>query len=230
MPVLGSAAAMMWCDIEQAADAEFEEWHNREHIMERLSIDGFLRGSRWKSVDGRPSYFVMYEFKDHDVFSSNAYMNRLNSPTDWTRRMNPAIHNMVRSGCNVVTSLGIGHGTFMMTVRFSPSAGEAHGLHAWMLERLIPDLHGSRGVNAVHFLQYRAVVGIEPSWEERTRGGDGNADWVLLINGSELAAIQTAIKMAGGPALMEAQGASNVIVGEYGLRLTVHESEMRKRV
>ncbi|MGE0583591.1 MAG: hypothetical protein AB7O39_00480 [Flavobacteriaceae bacterium] len=228
MPILGSAAALMWCDIERDADAEFEEWHNREHIIERLSIPGFLRGSRWKAVDGAPAYFVMYEFTDHEVFLSDAYMRRLNNPSDWTRKMNPKIHNMTRSGCNVVASLGMGHGTFMITLRFSPAAGLGHELQAWVLEGLLPALHASHGVNAVHFLQYRPAEGIEPSWEEKTRGGDRNADRVLLVNGSDLAALRAAIHGAGGAASIQSHGASSPVVGEYGLRLTVHETEMPK--
>ncbi|MCB1475702.1 MAG: hypothetical protein H6883_07725 [Rhodobiaceae bacterium] len=226
MPVLGSAAAMMWCDIEPEADIEFEEWHNREHIIERVSIPGFMRGSRWKAVDGRPTYFVMYEFAEHGVFSSDVYMERLNNPSDWTRKMNPKIHNMTRSACNVVSSLGIGHGPFMVTFRFSPNAGRQENLHTWLRDSALPALAAEPGVNAVHFLQYKAAEGIEPTWEEKTRGGDGDADWVLLVNGAELKTVTTAIDKVADMKAMEANGATDIVRGEYGIRLSVQETEM----
>ena len=41
-------------DIEAPAIAEHDEWHTHEHLPERLSIPGFLRGTRWIAVRGAP--------------------------------------------------------------------------------------------------------------------------------------------------------------------------------
>ena len=43
------AAVAMWWDIAPEVQSEWEDWHTREHMPERLSIPGFLRGSRWVS-------------------------------------------------------------------------------------------------------------------------------------------------------------------------------------
>ncbi len=40
--MLGSAAVAMWWDIAPEVRAEWEDWHTREHMPERLAIPGFL--------------------------------------------------------------------------------------------------------------------------------------------------------------------------------------------
>jgi hypothetical protein len=100
MALLGSAAIAMWWDIAPAQRIEFEDWHSHEHFPERLSIPGFLRGSRWSgSNDG---FFVMYELETYDTLTSPHYLERLNNPTPWSTRMMPHHRNMVRSQCRVV--------------------------------------------------------------------------------------------------------------------------------
>src|SRR5207253_550802 len=89
---------------------EFERWHSKEHMPERVSIPGFLRGSRWRSATGAGSYFVLYETHDASTLRSAPYMERLNDPTPWSTRMFPRFRNMVRSICTVRASVGRGVG------------------------------------------------------------------------------------------------------------------------
>ena len=85
MALLGSAAIAMWWDIAPAHRIEFEDWHSHEHFPERLSIPGFLRGSRWASSS--EGFFVMYELEIYDILTSPHYLQRLNNPTpSWQRR------------------------------------------------------------------------------------------------------------------------------------------------
>ena len=46
MPLLGSAAMLLSFDIAPEAIEEHDRWHTHEHLPERLSIPGFLRGTR----------------------------------------------------------------------------------------------------------------------------------------------------------------------------------------
>ena len=52
MSLLGKAAMLLTFDIEDAAIGEHDDWHTHEHLLERLSIPGFLRGTRWVSFQG----------------------------------------------------------------------------------------------------------------------------------------------------------------------------------
>ena len=47
MPLLGQAAMLLLFDVIEDAIPEHDEWHTHEHLPERLSIPGFVRGTRW---------------------------------------------------------------------------------------------------------------------------------------------------------------------------------------
>src|SRR6185503_1079309 len=72
LDVLGKAAIAMWWDVPREAQPEWEEWHTVEHMPERLSIPGFLRGSRW--ISGESSYFVLYEAAELAAITSGPYL------------------------------------------------------------------------------------------------------------------------------------------------------------
>src|SRR5690348_593727 len=117
--MLGRAAVAIWFDTPPHVKAELEDWHTREHMPERLRIPGFLRGTRWIALSGEPSYFVLYEAARLAVLTSGPYLERLNDPTPWSRRMMPHHLHMTRSACRVRASFGAGVAQAMATVRYS---------------------------------------------------------------------------------------------------------------
>ncbi|HYI87504.1 MAG TPA: hypothetical protein VEX61_10440, partial [Burkholderiales bacterium] len=82
--MLGKAAVAMWWEIASEVRAEWEDWHTREHMPERLGIPGFLRGTRWIAESGQPSYFVLYEAERVQTLTAGTYLERLNHPTRWS--------------------------------------------------------------------------------------------------------------------------------------------------
>ena len=137
MALLGSAAIAMWWDIAPAQRVEFEDWHSHEHFPERLSIPGFLRGSRWSNAN--EGFFVMYELETYDTLTSPHYLKRLNNPTPWSTKMMPHHRNMVRSQCRVLDSYGGGIAGSLLTMRMSPEASQADATRCALLEVLRQD-------------------------------------------------------------------------------------------
>ena len=184
----GAAAVAMWCDVALDVKEEFDDWHAHEHQPERLSIPGFLRGSRWVSTDGRNSYVMLYETQSEDTVTTGPYLERLNNPTPWSRKMMAHHRNMVRSLCRVQSSFGSGIGQFLRTARFSPDpAGEA-ALERRLAE-LLPALPSRKGIVAAHLLRRIAQPATPQTAEQKMRGGDGSADWIVLMNGYDAAAL-----------------------------------------
>jgi hypothetical protein len=178
----------MWWDIAPQMKSEFEDWHSREHMRERLAIPGFLRGTRWIALSGEPSYFVLYEASSLAVLTGGAYLERLNNPTPWSRKMMPHHRNMVRALCEVRESWGGGLPQTLATIRFSPRAGE------------LPQLPRRNGLTGAHLLESQPMAGALQTAEQKIRGGDAAADWVLLVGGYDLEAIKdtTTGLVAGG--------------------------------
>ena len=173
--MLGAAAVAMWWDIAPEVRAEWEDWHTNEHMPERLSIPGFLRGSRW--VSGA-SYFVLYELDRAETLTGPAYLERLNNPTPWSRRMMPHHRNMVRSLCDVREGFGRG----------------LAGTLATLQERVeVAALRERKGLCAAHLLQARPMTGVPQTAEQKMRGGDREAKWVSLAGGYDADAVAQAL-------------------------------------
>ena len=173
--MLGCAAVAMWWDVAPAMRAEWEHWHSSEHMPERLAIPGFLRGTRWVARSGEPSYFVLYEVADLATITSGAYLERLNNPTPWSRKMMPHHRNMVRSLCAVRAGWGGGVPQALSTIRFSRAPD-------------LPGLPRGRGLTGAHLLESQPMPGAQTT-EQKIRGADASADWILLVGGYDAQAL-----------------------------------------
>jgi hypothetical protein len=205
MALLGAGAVAMWWDMAPALRAEFEDWHSHEHFPERMSIPGFRRGSRWSSENGGEGFFVLYELQEYETLVSPHYLARLNDPTPWSKKMMPHHRNMVRSQCRVSESFGGGVARFMMTLRFSPAPGEDGRLQESLTQTLqgLPNLPGLTGS---HLLRTATPDAAETT-EQKIRGGDAVADWIVLVSGYEPDALAELAGGEIGPSALERVGA-----------------------
>jgi len=221
MALMGSATLAMWWDIAPEQRPAFEHWHTSEHFAERLGVPGFLRGTRWAALSGAPHYFVMYELSGLDVMSSQAYRERVNQPTAWTTQTMAHFRNMVRSQCRVQGSAGAGLAHALLTLRFSPQAGQAEPLRAWLVGQVLPALVTKPGISAAHLLE-NAVPPVPlhlQTAEQKLRGGDAAADWVLLVNGYDVDVLSARVQDELQPRHLEGHGAApGQTAGVYQLR------------
>jgi hypothetical protein len=205
----GRAAVAMWWDVAPEMRAEWEDWHTHEHMPERLGIPGFLRGSRWIAASGEPSYFVLYETARLATVTSGPYLERLNDPSPWSRRMMPHHRNMVRSLCRVRASFGGGLGGVLATIRFSPPRRGGRALVNRLAADVLPGLPGRRGLSGAHLLESVPAEATPQTTEQRIRGGDARAEWVAVVGGYDGDAVRAVAD--GG---LDLPGA---VVGRYRL-------------
>ncbi len=191
--MLGSAAICMWWDIAPEVRAEWEDWHTHEHMPERLSIPGFLRGSRWVSGN---SFFVLYELDTPATLTGAPYLARLNDPTPWSRKMMPLHRNMVRSLCALRDGYGGGIASVLATVR-CPAA-----------------LPLPKGALSAHLLEAQPTPAAQTT-EQKIRGGDATAQWILLVAAHD------------EPAAKAVVGGSSGIVGFYRPAYSLSAGELR---
>lgn len=211
MPLLGKAAMLLSFDVVDDAVAEHDAWHTHEHLPERLSIPGFVRGTRWVSLRGQPRYFVLYEVDELATLTSPAYLERLNHPSPWTAKVMPHYRRMSRGFCSVTGSAGVGLGGAGLLIRFRPEAGAEHALRAWLLDDILPRLPVRPGIGSAHLFEGAATPPM--TTEQRIRGADAGVDWALFVTGydedalaglarADLGSAQFAER--GGPAAPEA--------------------------
>jgi hypothetical protein len=198
----------VWADVEKGAERDFDEWYIREHVNERVEVPGFLAGFRYTAIAGRPKIFAIYEVQSPEVLVSPAYLERLNEPTEWTRRVMPSFRNMIRTALRVRARRGEGRGGVVGTVRLAPEPGAERKLETWISRTLVGELVQQPGIVRAEFWQAENVVAPGETEESRMRGGDDStADWVIQYDGMDEASVQEAMTgLLSSPAL-ERQGA-----------------------
>jgi hypothetical protein len=227
MPLLGNAAMLLQFDIVREAIAEHDEWHTHEHLPERLSIPGFVRGTRWVTLQGQPRYFVMYEVEQLATLTSPPYLERLNNPSPWTRKMMPHYRGMVRGFCSVVGSFGSGMGHASLLVRFKPAAQAQSSLRHWLLQDFLPQLPAGPGIGSAHLFEGAATPPMTS--EQRIRGADAGVDWALLVTGYGQDALEALMRGDLGSAQLARHGATEVLAGMYRMDYSVVQRETPAR-
>jgi hypothetical protein len=111
MALAGSAFLALWNDIARARESEFDQWHTREHVPERVAVTGFRGARRYVNRSrGRHRYFTLYDVADLAVFDSPEYRDVVLNPTPWSAAMRPDFANFLRAPCTIAVTEGDGIG------------------------------------------------------------------------------------------------------------------------
>ena len=164
-------------DCRAGREAEFEAWFQGEHLLERLSVPGFLFGRRHKAISGSAGYFNYYLVESPDVLTSKPYLERLDHPTPMTRTiMSEVFINMNRTVCRRTARRGGFRGAFAVTARFNRPPDEAR------LSDLLEKLAADTAVAAGEIWIAVDPTGMPVSMEEKLRGGDKKIAGALMID------------------------------------------------
>jgi hypothetical protein len=193
MSLAGLGAVAIWHDLAPEAKDDFYAWHNREHMPERVGIPGFRRGRRYLAVSGGPEYFNLYEADSPEVLGGQDYLNRLNAPTEWTKRVVPSFRNVARSICRVAYTSGVGQGGYMLTQRFDVAAAERDRTVDAMRSRLLPPLAYRNGIAGAHLLVADEAASRIETVEKAARADVTLVPtWIVLIEGGAAADVRAA--------------------------------------
>jgi hypothetical protein len=215
----GEAFVAIWHDIVPEGKSEFYAWHTQQHMPERLSLGGFLRGRRYVAERGSPGYFNLYEVQTAAVLTGREYLERLNSPTPWTRSTLRYFQNVSRSLCRVGASMGRGQGGTILTGRVESLPGKESCL-AQFLSETVPKLFDQPGVVGAHFGVADRPGSDIITAERKERGATTLVPgWVVLLEGVSQAAVEEA---AGCLAALPEHGAQGPLEqGTYRLECSL---------
>ncbi|WP_431097871.1 hypothetical protein [Polaromonas aquatica] len=226
MAFLGQAAVAMWWNMAAEHREEFEHWHSHEHFPERMGIPGFLRGSRWSSVDSAEGFFVLYELENYEVLTSPGYRERLNNPTPWSTKMMPHHQDMVRSQCRLLHSSGGGIGGHALTLRLSP----AEGRDAELLKHFSAmgaSFASQPGGVAFHVLRTETPQAASTK-EQQIRGGkDKAADWIVVAIAYEASALDALQRETLGEEIERHGALPGALAGRYQLACAASANDLK---
>ena len=180
MALAGEGAVCIWNDITAEGRDEFYAWHISEHMPERVGIPGFRRGRRYVAVttETSPEFFTLYETDSPEVLVGQDYLNRLNNPTPWTRRVMPAFRKTARALTRVRATFGQGPGGILATLRFAVGAGGEEAMVRALATDILPKAALLPQITGAHLCltdQAASALGTRESREQRPNRQPGRA-------------------------------------------------------
>ena len=222
MPLAGKGMLLTSMDIDPSDEAEFNRWYDREHLEERVAIEGFLEARRYVAHQGSPKYLCLYSTATFDALDSPAYRAKLANPTDWSRKTMARFKNMIRAVARITISRGQGRGAALGIVRLRPFADGEDRLRAALREKLDPEKLD--GIISMHLIE------SDPTLSKSTTGdasvpNPGAGEWFVLIDGTHVNAIALAISARFAGSAFEP--GIKISAGSYNLMWDLAKSDIQ---
>ncbi|WP_027572696.1 DUF4286 family protein [Bradyrhizobium sp. WSM1743] len=190
MPLAGKGMLLTSMNIDVSDEADFNRWYDREHLEERVAIDGFLEARRYVAHAANPKYLCLYSTATLEVLDSPAYKARLANPTDWSRQTMARFKDMLRVVARITISKGTGRGAALGLVRLRPRPDNAATWRDALQERLTPDQRD--GIVSMHLLESELELSGATAEIPAVRN-EGGRDWFVLIDGTHVGAVSAVI-------------------------------------
>jgi hypothetical protein len=174
-------------DVDAAYEEDFNRWYDREHLIERVAIDGFLEARRYVAHEASPKYLALYSTKTFEVLESDAYRHALANQTDWSKINIARFRHMIRGVARITASRGQGRGAVLGLLRLRPEPLTGDALRAGLLAQFTPETLD--GIVSMHLLENDPAL----SRPLTAAPDSGEADWFVLIDGTSIDAVRRAM-------------------------------------
>lgn len=216
MPLSGKGMLITSMNIDALHEDEFNLWYDREHLAERVAIDGFLEARRWIAEDADPKYFATYSTAAFEDLSSPAYSQALANQTQWSKDNLARFKDMIRVVGRITDSQGQGRGGVLGVIRLRPTDVTSQARDALAAAMAPGD---QQHIISMHLIE--SDPKLSKSLTEPEKPNPGAADWFVLVEGTALTAvvelIETRFKTLGIPL---------VSVGTYRLLWDLAKSDL----
>ena len=223
MPIAGQGMLLTSMDVDSLHEAEFNRWYDREHLEERVAIDGFLEARRYIAQDGKPRYLSLYSTATFDVLDSPAYRAALANQTEWSKANIANFKNMIRGVARITISHGTGRGATLGIIRLRPPTDGADRLRDALREQLDPS--ALDGIISMHLLENDPVLS-KPLTSDAAKNDPGAGDWFALIDATDVSAVP-----AAAARIMDNAALKPLVVtrGVYRLLWDIAKSDLPRR-
>src|SRR5215470_8962183 len=190
----GRGIFMVYVDIDAQHAQEFNEWYNKEHLPELLSVPGILSAARYEAVKGGPQYLACYELESVAVIKTPAFTSRPRTP--WGQKVSPSVigKNLTRIVGEQIYPDGIemperGMAPVLQIGRMSVPAEIDAEWNAWYSGEYVPGYRKVPGV--IYARRYRVLEGTtgystvyefastavpeSPEWKEQQQHSSPNS-------------------------------------------------------
>ena len=98
-PTGAGALLVASMNVDPAAEHEFNEWYDTEHLPQLAAVPGVLCARRYRSpaADAERKYLALYHLTGPEVSRSDAWQKA--AGTEWTMRIRPAFRDFLMLRC-----------------------------------------------------------------------------------------------------------------------------------
>jgi hypothetical protein len=152
-------------NIANAAEDEFHDWYDTEHLPERERVPGFLLCQRWIGTEDRKISIATYDLDNVGVLQSPGYLAIGGANlSPWSKRVTSRVERLMRfEGDQILPGDQLppdnARGFLLNSMNVDPAA-EAE-FNEWYDTEHIPALAAVPGVLAAR--RFRATVSLQPT-------------------------------------------------------------------
>jgi hypothetical protein len=191
MPIAGKGMLLTSMDVDAAHEAEFNRWYDREHLEERVAIEGFVEARRYVAEEGAPKYLSLYSTDTFEILDSPAYRAALANQTAWSKANIGHFKNMIRGVARITISHGKGRGAVLGVIRIRPASGGRDSLRDALRNELDP--HATDGIISMHVIENNPALS-RPVTDKALDFDPGAGDWFVLIDATDVATAGAAVR------------------------------------
>jgi hypothetical protein len=219
MPLAGKGMLLTSMDVDPVHEADFNRWYDREHLEERVAIEGFIEARRYVAEEGSmPKYLSLYSTTT-EVLDSPAYRKALANQTEWSKQNIARFQNMIRGVARITISRGTGRGAALGIVRLRLSRGNEDQLRTALGEAFDPASHD--GIISMHLIENDPALSKPLSHNPSASAGAG--DWFVLIDATDVKPAHTVVEHLTGNATFRSEVVSS---GVYRLLWDIAKTDI----
>lgn len=181
MPLSGTGMLITLMDVDSDEEVDFNDWYDKEHLAERVSIQGFTEARRYVAVDSAPKYLNLYTTRAFDVLSSPAYKKALQSQTPRSLHHIGKFRNFGRAIVHISVSRGQGRGGSLFFAGVRPPANKRDELRA-VIEKRLSALVGQSGIISAHLVESDPELSKPLNQDTPPPSA---SDWYILLDGTD---------------------------------------------
>lgn len=219
MPLFGKGMLITFTQVSARDERDFNEWYNREHIDERVNLPGFHRARRYVAVRASPQYLATYECDSVADLATPGYLQLLANQTPWSQAVMARFTHFHRLTLRVQVDQTHGVGGAMAVVRFVPDPRRRKALVEWLATQALPKAIKRPGMLGACAGESDLEVANAPLQDKSMDHPKADeAEWAVLLEGTDVAAVGTAARLLFAPARLRPFGVeATPVVGTYRL-------------
>ncbi len=176
----------IWANIDPSYTHDFRQWHNCEHIPERVNIPGFHVGHRYQALDDARDFFMVYETEAAEVMRSEPYLHAQNHPTPWTRQSVSHFRDPLRTIYSLVAQTGdkpLLDAPYLLLVRSNPPdrPDGANEVAQWYATEHLPRLTAVEGVYRARLYRAESEISRIMTAERQVHGAAAGSQQFLAM-------------------------------------------------